>query len=86
MGFSPARAKHSEIGRTPRACQDSMNRISSSRAAAASSEPRTAPATSSRHGCPPDAAPRPPECSDAGEAGGSSNPRKSEMSSVVAQS
>eukprot|EP00969_Alexandrium_andersonii_P192368 8497079-Alexandrium_andersonii.AAC.1 len=43
MGFLPARAKHSEIGRTPHMCQDSMNRISSARAAETSSESRNAP-------------------------------------------
>eukprot|EP00969_Alexandrium_andersonii_P157821 6974998-Alexandrium_andersonii.AAC.1 len=56
MGLLPARAKHSEIGRTPHACQDSMNRASSARAAATSSESSTAPVMSSRYGCPPDSA------------------------------
>eukprot|EP00969_Alexandrium_andersonii_P177139 7832928-Alexandrium_andersonii.AAC.1 len=72
MGFLPAQAKHSEIGRTPHTCQDPVNRTSSARAAAASSESRTAPATSPRYGCPPSSALRPPEYSDADEAGGSS--------------
>eukprot|EP00969_Alexandrium_andersonii_P250610 11076375-Alexandrium_andersonii.AAC.1 len=34
MGFSPARERHSEIGRTSQTPQGSMNRISSERAAA----------------------------------------------------
>eukprot|EP00969_Alexandrium_andersonii_P115254 5097087-Alexandrium_andersonii.AAC.1 len=41
---------------------------------------------SSRYGRPPDSAPRPFECSDACGAGGSSAPRKSEMSSMSASS
>eukprot|EP00969_Alexandrium_andersonii_P040583 1779304-Alexandrium_andersonii.AAC.1 len=64
MGFSPARAKRSDIGRTSHARQGSTNRTSSARAAAARSESRTAPVTSSRRGCPPDSALRPPEHSD----------------------
>eukprot|EP00969_Alexandrium_andersonii_P022958 1004727-Alexandrium_andersonii.AAC.1 len=35
---------------------------------------------SPRYGCPPDSAPRPPECSDAGKAGRSSAPRELESS------
>eukprot|EP00969_Alexandrium_andersonii_P133099 5885914-Alexandrium_andersonii.AAC.1 len=61
MGRLPARARRSEIGRTLRACQDSTNRISSERAAATSSESRTAPVMSPRYGSPVDPALRSPE-------------------------
>eukprot|EP00969_Alexandrium_andersonii_P126574 5594732-Alexandrium_andersonii.AAC.1 len=61
-----------------------MSRASSARAAATSSESRTAPATSPRNGCPPDYALRPSEHLDTDGAGGSSTARKSEMSSASA--
>eukprot|EP00969_Alexandrium_andersonii_P035602 1559649-Alexandrium_andersonii.AAC.1 len=86
MGFLPARAKRSEIGRTPHTCQGSMNRISSARAAAASSESRTAPVISPRRGELPDSAPRPPECSDTCGADGSSTPRKNSETSLMSAS
>eukprot|EP00969_Alexandrium_andersonii_P183040 8087627-Alexandrium_andersonii.AAC.1 len=69
MGRSPARERHSEIGRTSHACQDSMNRISSERAAATSSGSKTAPVMSSRYGCTPVPALRSSECSDTAEPG-----------------
>eukprot|EP00969_Alexandrium_andersonii_P122361 5409519-Alexandrium_andersonii.AAC.1 len=68
MGLSPARATRSEIGRTSRTCQDSVNFISSERADATSSGSRAAPVMSPRYVCPPDPAPRPPERSGAAEA------------------
>eukprot|EP00969_Alexandrium_andersonii_P114219 5049241-Alexandrium_andersonii.AAC.1 len=67
MGRLPARATHSEIGRTSHTRQDSMNRISSERAAATSSASRPAPVMSSRYGCPPSPALRPSEHSDTTE-------------------
>eukprot|EP00969_Alexandrium_andersonii_P297375 13142870-Alexandrium_andersonii.AAC.1 len=42
-GLLPARAMHSEIGRTSHTRQDSINRASSARADATSSESRAAP-------------------------------------------
>eukprot|EP00969_Alexandrium_andersonii_P154353 6822987-Alexandrium_andersonii.AAC.1 len=76
----------SEIGRTPHACQDSMNRISSERAAAASSGSRSAPAMSPRYGCPPGPALRPSEDSDTAETVAAAAARKSAMSVVSASS
>eukprot|EP00969_Alexandrium_andersonii_P120762 5339334-Alexandrium_andersonii.AAC.1 len=67
MGRSPARATRLEIGRTPHACQDSMDRISSERAAATSSGPRAAPAMSPWYGIPPGPTPQPSEHSDTAE-------------------
>eukprot|EP00969_Alexandrium_andersonii_P121542 5373099-Alexandrium_andersonii.AAC.1 len=49
MGLLPARATRSEIGRTPHACQGSMNRISSARADATSSGPNAVPVMSPRY-------------------------------------
>eukprot|EP00969_Alexandrium_andersonii_P139660 6178425-Alexandrium_andersonii.AAC.1 len=68
MGFLPAQANRSEIGRTPRTRQDSMNRTSSARAAAARSESRAAPVMSPRSSCPPGSALRPFEDADTDEA------------------
>eukprot|EP00969_Alexandrium_andersonii_P031137 1358889-Alexandrium_andersonii.AAC.1 len=68
MGLLPVRAMHSEIGRTPHARQDSMNRISSERADATSSGPRAAPVMSPRYACPTDPALPPPENSGTAEA------------------
>eukprot|EP00969_Alexandrium_andersonii_P279029 12332080-Alexandrium_andersonii.AAC.1 len=61
MGFFPARERHSEIGLTPQTPQDSMNRLSSERAAATSSGGRTAPVVSPRNCCAPLPVPWPPE-------------------------
>eukprot|EP00969_Alexandrium_andersonii_P264642 11696988-Alexandrium_andersonii.AAC.1 len=55
------RERHSEIGRTSQTPQDSMNRISSERAAATSSGGRTAPVTSSWNCCEPSPAQLPSE-------------------------
>eukprot|EP00969_Alexandrium_andersonii_P247618 10941638-Alexandrium_andersonii.AAC.1 len=61
-----------------------MNRISSERAAATSSESRAAPVMSSRYGCPLDPDRRPSERSDIAHAGGPSAARKSTMPSTSA--
>eukprot|EP00969_Alexandrium_andersonii_P121047 5350421-Alexandrium_andersonii.AAC.1 len=80
MGLLPARAMHLEIGRTSHTCQDPMSRISSERADATSSGPRTAPVMSPRYVCPPGPALRPSEHSDAAEAVAASTTRKLTMS------
>eukprot|EP00969_Alexandrium_andersonii_P080626 3553710-Alexandrium_andersonii.AAC.1 len=76
MGFLPARAMRSEIGRTPRTRHDSMRRVPSARADATSSGPRAAPVMSSRYVCPPGPAPRPSEDSGTAEAVSESAARK----------
>eukprot|EP00969_Alexandrium_andersonii_P360803 15456189-Alexandrium_andersonii.AAC.1 len=68
MGLLPARAMRSEIGRTPHARQESMNRISSERADATSSGSRAVSVMSARYICPPGPAPRSPEHSGTAEA------------------
>eukprot|EP00969_Alexandrium_andersonii_P157085 6943532-Alexandrium_andersonii.AAC.1 len=59
-----------------------MNRNSSARAAATSSEPRTAPVMSPRHGRPLESARRSSERADSADAGGSSTARKSAVPST----
>eukprot|EP00969_Alexandrium_andersonii_P111443 4921512-Alexandrium_andersonii.AAC.1 len=64
MGFLPVRALHSETGLTSQTPQDSMNLISSARAAATNSGSKTAPKMSPRSWDPRAGTPVAPELSD----------------------